>query len=144
MNERLKMARHGDISREVFFYLVFGVLTTVVNIVAFAILTRALSVGTVASNIIAWFLSVLFAYVTNRRWVFGTRGDSVLKEAATFFTGRVGTGVLDTAMMFATVDLLGWNDLVMKVAVNVIVVILNYVISKLFVFRRKSEDGMTR
>ena len=63
----------------------------------------------------------------------------MLKEAATFFTGRVGTGVLDTAMMFATVDLLGWNDLVMKVAVNVIVVILNYVISKLFVFKGDTE-----
>lgn len=138
------MGRHKDISREVLAYLVFGVLTTLVNIVVFAILTRALSVGTVASNIIAWFLSVLFAYVTNRRWVFGTRGDSVLKEAATFFTGRIGTGVLDTAMMFVTVDLFGWNDLVMKVAVNVIVVILNYVISKFLVFRRKSEDGMTR
>lgn len=138
------MGRHEDISREVLAYLVFGVLTTLVNIVAFAILSRALSVGTVASNIIAWFLSVLFAYVTNRRWVFGTRGDSVLKEAATFFTGRVGTGVLDTAMMFATVDLFGWNDIVMKVIVNVIVIILNYVISKFLVFRRKSEDGMTR
>lgn len=140
----MDMGRHKDISREVLAYLVFGVLTTLVNIVVFAILTRALSVGTVASNIIAWFLSVLFAYVTNRRWVFGTRGDSVLKEAATFFTGRIGTGVLDTAMMFVTVDLFGWNDLVMKVAVNVIVVILNYVISKFLVFRRKSEDGMTR
>ena len=138
------MGRHEDISREVLAYLVFGVLTTLVNIVAFAILSRALSVGTVASNIIAWFLSVLFAYVTNRRWVFGTRVDSVLKEAATFFTGRVGTGVLDTAMMFATVDLFGWNDIVMKVIVNVIVIILNYVISKFLVFRRKSEDGMTR
>lgn len=140
----MDMGRHEDISREVLAYLVFGVLTTLVNIVAFAILSRALSVGTVASNIIAWFLSVLFAYVTNRRWVFGTRGDSVLKEAATFFTGRVGTGVLDTAMMFATVDLFGWNDIVMKVIVNVIVIILNYVISKFLVFRRKSEDGMTR
>ena len=138
------MGRHKDISREVLAYLVFGVLTTLVNIVVFAILTRALSVGTVVSNIIAWFLSVLFAYVTNRRWVFGTRGDSVLKEAATFFTGRIGTGVLDTAMMFVTVDLFGWNDIVMKVFVNVIVIILNYVISKFLVFRRKSEDGMTR
>lgn len=129
------MARHGDISREVFFYLVFGVLTTLVNIVAFAILSRALSVGTVASNIIAWFLSVLFAYVTNRKWVFDTRGDSVLREAAVFFSGRIGTGVLDTVVMFVTVDLLVWNDLLMKIISNVIVVILNYIISKFFVFK---------
>ena len=134
------MGRYKDISREVLAYLVFGVLTTVVNIVAFAFLSRVLSVGTVASNIIAWFLSVLFAYVTNRGWVFVTRGDSVLKEAATFFSGRIGTGVLDTAMMFVTVDLLGWDDLVMKIVVNVIVIILNYVISKFFVFRRKNEN----
>ena len=138
------MGRHKDISREVLAYLVFGVLTTVVNIVAFAILSRVLSVGTVASNIIAWFLSVLFSYVTNPKMVFDTRGNSVLREATTFFTGRIGTGVLDTAMMFVTVDLFGWNDIVMKVFVNVIVIILNYVISKFLVFRRKSEDGMTR
>lgn len=129
------MDRNKVVSREVFFYLVFGVLTTLVNIVSFAMLTRLLSAGTVLSNVIAWFLSVLFAYVTNRRWVFQSKDGNVFREAAAFFSGRIGTGVLDTVVMFITVDLLGWNDMVMKVISNVIVVILNYIISKFFVFK---------
>lgn len=134
------MDRNKVVSREVFFYLVFGVLTTLVNIVSFAILTRLLSAGTVLSNVIAWFLSVLFAYVTNRRWVFQSKDGNLFREAAAFFSGRIGTGVLDTVVMFITVDLLGWNDMVMKVISNVIVVILNYIISKFFVFK----DGTVR
>lgn len=134
------MDRNKVVSREVFFYLVFGVLTTLVNIVSFAILTRLLSAGTVLSNVIAWFLSVLFAYVTNRRWVFQSERGDVLREAAAFFSGRLGTGVLDTLVMFVTVDLLGWNDLLMKIISNVIVIILNYIISKLFVFK-SGKDG---
>ena len=129
------MDRNKVVSREVFFYLVFGVLTTLVNIVSFAILTRLLSAGTVLSNVIAWFLSVLFAYVTNRIWVFQSKDGNVFREAAAFFSGRIGTGVLDTVVMFITVDLLGWNDMVMKVISNIIVVILNYIISKFFVFK---------
>ena len=141
MMEEMQMGRHNGISREVFFYLVFGVLTTLVNIVSFAILSRAIGIGTVFSNVIAWFLSVLFAYVTNRRWVFQSKSDDVLKEAAAFFSGRLGTGVLDTLVMFVTVDLLCWNDLVMKVISNVIVIILNYIISKLFVFKSGKPAG---
>lgn len=134
------MDRNKIISREVFFYLMFGMLTTLVNIVSFAILSRAIGIGTVISNVIAWFLSVLFAYVTNRRWVFQSERGDVLREAAAFFSGRLGTGVLDTLVMFVTVDLLGWNDLLMKIISNVIVIILNYIISKLFVFK-SGKDG---
>lgn len=133
------MDRNKVVSREVFFYLVFGVLTTLVNIVSFAILTRLLSAGTVLSNVIAWFLSVLFAYVTNRRWVFQSKDGNVIREAAAFFSGRIGTGVLDTVVMFITVDLLGWNDMVMKIISNIIVVILNYIISKFFVFKNGKD-----
>lgn len=139
MVKRDRMDRHSIISREVFFYLVFGVLTTVVNIISFAILSRMFGIGTVVSNVIAWFLSVLFAYVTNRRWVFLSTGGNVFREMLVFFSGRLCTGVLDTLVMFITVDFLGWNDLMMKIISNIIVIILNYVISKFFVF--KGEDG---
>lgn len=139
MVKRDRMDRHSIISREVFFYLVFGVLTTVVNIISFAILSRMFGIGTVVSNVIAWFLSVLFAYVTNRRWVFLSTGGNVFREMLVFFSGRLCTGVLDTLVMFITVDLLGWNDLMMKIISNIIVIILNYIISKFFVF--KGEDG---
>lgn len=139
MVKRDRMDRHSIISREVFFYLVFGVLTTVVNIISFAILSRMFGIGTVVSNVIAWFLSVLFAYVTNRRWVFLSTGGNVFREMLVFFSGRLCTGVLDTLVMFITVDLLSWNDLMMKIISNIIVIILNYIISKFFVF--KGEDG---
>ena len=139
MVKRDRMDRHSIISREVFFYLVFGVLTTVVNIISFAILSRMFGIGTVVSNVIAWFLSVLFAYVTNRRWVFLSTGGNVFREMLVFFSGRLCTGVLDTLVMFITVDFLGWNDLMMKIISNIIVIILNYIISKFFVF--KGEDG---
>ena len=105
----------------------------------FAILSRMFGIGTVVSNVIAWFLSVLFAYVTNRRWVFLSTGGNVFREMLVFFSGRLCTGVLDTLVMFITVDLLGWNDLMMKILSNIIVIILNYIISKFFVF--KGEDG---
>lgn len=139
MVKRDRMDRHSIISREVFFYLVFGVLTTMVNIISFAILSRMFGIGTVVSNVIAWFLSVLFAYVTNRRWVFLSTGGNVFREMLVFFSGRLCTGVLDTLVMFITVDLLSWNDLMMKIISNIIVIILNYIISKFFVF--KGEDG---
>lgn len=135
----LKFGRHYALSREVLFYLVFGVLTTLVNIISYAILSRVFVVGTVGANVIAWFLAVLFAYLTNRRWVFLSRGRNVVREATAFFSGRLATGVLDTIVMFITVELLGWNDLVMKVISNFIVIILNYVISKFFVFKNGDE-----
>lgn len=129
-------------AREVISYLVFGGLTTLVNIVVYAICTMVLGWAVLASNILAWILSVLFAYVTNRAFVFHSGRKSaagLLGEAAGFFAGRLATGAFDTLFMIVAVDMLHLPNLVMKVASNVVVIILNYVISKLLVFR--SSDG---
>lgn len=133
------MTRWNGIPREIFSYLLFGVLTTLVNIILFAVLSRVLNIGTIISNVVAWFLSVLFAYVTNRRWVFQSKEENAVKEAAAFFSGRIGTGILDTILMFVSVDILAWHDIIMKIFSNVIVVILNYIISKFFVFKHGNE-----
>ena len=93
------------------------------------------------STVIAWVLAVLFAYVTNRKWVFHSKAvtrQEIVREGISFYLCRLGTGVLDWLGMYVMVDVLHWNDLIVKIAVNIIVIILNYVASKLIVFRKKA------
>lgn len=128
--------------KEVILYLVFGGLTTLVNIVCYAVYARGFHMGTLVSNGIAWVLSVLFAYVTNKIFVFESKTDSVreaVRELVSFIACRAGTGVLDMAVMYVTVDMLGWYDVLMKILSNIIVIILNFVFSKLVIFRKKEE-----
>lgn len=128
--------------KEVILYLVFGGLTTLVNIVCYAVCARGFHMGTLVSNGIAWVLSVLFAYVTNKIFVFESKTDGVreaVREFVSFIACRAGTGVLDMAVMYVTVDMLGWYDVLMKILSNIIVIILNFVFSKLVIFRKKEE-----
>ena len=134
--EKMKML--FDKYREAILYLFFGGCTTVVNFVVYWACTRVLPMGTVAASVLAWLLSVLFAYVTNRKWVFESTASgmqAIAAEMAKFFAGRVATGVMDVVIMFVSVDLLGAPDMVMKILSNVLVIILNYFISKLLVFK---------
>ncbi len=121
-------------------YGVFGVLTTLVNIASYWLMAHPLGMGTMVSTVLAWVFSVLFAYVTNRRWVFHSRAtgaEAIVKEIVSFFACRVATGVIDWACMFVFVELLHFNDVIIKVLANIVVIILNYVGSRLFVFRQK-------
>ena len=126
--------------REAIMYLFFGGCTTLVNFVVYWACTRWLSMGTVLASGLAWLLSVLFAYATNRKWVFESTASgakAIAGEMAKFFAGRVATGVMDVVIMFVSVDLLGAPDMVMKILSNVLVIVLNYFISKLLVFKGK-------
>ncbi len=132
MNEKLKALYEKY--KDLIPYVIFGVLTTIVNYVSYWLFAHPLGCGTV--------LSVLFAYVTNRRWVFHSEAKgakAIGKEFAAFLGARLGTGLLDMLIMYLCVDLLGWNDMVMKLASNVIVVILNYILSKFFIFKKKEK-----
>ena len=122
------------LDKELFLYVVFGTLTTLVNLVVYFILEH-LGVNYIISNIIAWFLSVLFAYVTNRIWVFESKSPNILKEMVLFFGGRIFSGAVDTGLMYLFIDVLMISDLISKIVVQVIVIILNYVFSKLIVFK---------
>lgn len=124
-----------DLKKELILYVVFGVLTTVVNIIAYVVFAKFLNVNYIISNIIAWFLSVLFAYITNRIWVFESKSDNILREISLFFGGRLFSGVVDTSLLYLMVDILLIGDFVSKVVTQIIVVVLNYVISKLVVFK---------
>lgn len=134
--------------REVLMYLVFGALTTAVNVGTFMALNQWTSLSTGVTNAIALAAAILFAYVTNRKWVFESRltGIAALKEFGTFIACRLATGVMDEAIVIAGVDWLGGRiglaesglwALGVKVFANVLVIIANYVFSKLLIFRKK-------
>lgn len=121
-------------------YAVFGVLTTVVNVVSYWVCSHLLGMPTVPASVVAWIASVAFAFVTNRRWVFHSEAvgaRAVALEAVSFFASRFATGVVDWAGMWLLVDVLRLPDVPVKILVNIIVIVLNYVASKLIVFRHR-------
>lgn len=121
-------------------YLFFGALTTVVNYLVYLPCYNLLCLSAAVSNVISWAVAVAFAYLTNKPWVFKSNdwsAKTVVPELTKFVTCRIGSGALETAILLVTVDLLAWNGNVMKLLVSVLVVILNYVSSKLLVFRTK-------
>lgn len=118
-------------------YLFFGILTTIVNIAVFYALTQWTNLPYLISNVFAWILSMLFAYITNRQFVFSmdkNNQNNFLKECTYFFSGRLLTGVLDMGLMFVFVTLLSLNNTISKIIVNIIVVVLNFLISKFIIF----------
>ena len=121
-------------------YLSFGGCTTLVNVAVYGLCAHGASLSTTLSTVIAWVASVLFAYFTNRTWVFESRASTapdVLREMGYFFLCRLATGVLDLAIMYVCVDRLGLPDMPVKLLSNVVVIVLNYVASKLFIFAKK-------
>ena len=133
--------------KEIIMYLIFGGLTTLVNIVAYFILARLLNIETVASTIIALIVSILFAYITNKIFVFESKTNNkkdLLREMISFFACRALSGVMDVAIMYVTVDLWHFNDIIMKIISNIIVIIVNYVFSKLIIFKKKKDKNLER
>lgn len=121
-------------------YLFFGGCTTLVNIVCYYIFYQCLHVSNAASTTAAWVVSVAFAYVTNRQFVFEsevTKFKEWVQEALEFFGCRLATGVMDVAIMVAAVDYMHWNSLLWKVISNVLVVVLNYIAGKFLIFKKK-------
>lgn len=127
--------------KEVILYLFFGGCTTLINIVAYWVFRNVLYLDVVPADIAAWVVSVLFAYITNKRWVFESKswkGSTVLREAAEFFAARLFTLGLDVLILYITVDRLHWPDLLMKIIANIVVIIVNYLFSKLLIFSKKA------
>ena len=129
-------------NKEVLLYLFFGALTTLINIVVFFVFTEIIKLDELVANVIAWIIAVLFAYVTNRIWVFNSHCETKLafvKEVLAFYGGRVFTLLVEEGMLFVFIKLLSVNALVVKIIAQVIIIVLNYVISKLLVFRKKKD-----
>ncbi len=126
--------------KEAIRYLFFGVLTVAVNLAIYYICAHLLDFEVMLSTVIAWICSVTFAFITNKIWVFESNNwtqETVFKEIISFYTYRVLTGILDVIIMYVCVDKLSFNDMLIKVVSSIIVIILNYIASKLVVFKKK-------
>ncbi len=130
--------------RDMILYLVFGVVTTAVNVVTYHVCFAVLGVPNIPSVVIAWVLSVAVAYITTKLGVFRSRSfaPAVLwPELGKFVAARGFTGVLDLGIMFVGVDLLGGPGTVLKLGSNVLVVVLNYIFSKWLIFKDRAGEN---
>ncbi|MBR3133511.1 MAG: GtrA family protein [Clostridia bacterium] len=147
--DKIKLKFLADIyrnHREGMRYLIFGALATVVNIIVYVVCAHVFFVNlddtlkVNLSNGTAIVLSILFAYLTNKLWVFETKTENLkdlFREFSSFISCRVVTALLDLGLMQLTVNVFKWNDILMKILVNLIVILLNFVFSKLFIFKKK-------
>lgn len=120
-------------------YLVFGVLTTVVNYAVYLPIYNLLGLSAAVSNVIAWVAAVAFAFLTNKPFVFKSHdwsAKTVIPELTKFVSCRVASGAMETLILLLTVDILGWNGNIWKLFTQVLVVVLNYITSKLVVFKK--------
>ena len=130
-----------DKYRDIILYIVFGLLTTVVNYLVYIPLYNYLHLSAVVSNAIAWLVAVLVAFLTNKPFVFKSYDWSakvVIPEFIKFLGCRIGSGIVETAILLVTVDILHMNGNIWKIITSVLVIIFNYIGSKLFVFRKQS------
>lgn len=130
--------------KEIILYLIFGVLTTLISLVTYYILVSTILNPDKAfelqlANIISWIVSVLFAYITNRRYVFESKNKNKKKEISKFFLSRIMTLIMDMLIMFIGVTVLKGNDKIIKILSQVVVIIANYLLSKLMVFKKKGN-----
>lgn len=126
-------------NQEILNYLIFGVLTTLVNIASFYILDRVLEWPYLWANALSIILSILFAYVTNKRFVFNSKTETlqaVVLEFISFLSFRLLSGAIDMVSMWLLVDIVTVDTLLAKLLTQFIVVVLNYVFSKFFVFKK--------
>ena len=133
---RALIEKHWDIVS----YLFFGVCTTIVNYLVYIPCYNFLGMSASVSNMVAWVVAVAFAYLTNKPFVFKSNdwsASTVVPELTKFVGCRIGSGVAETIVLFLAVDLLGWNGNIWKLVTQVMVTVLNYVASKLVVFRKK-------
>ncbi len=138
--EKLKFLFHKLVNRETILYVVFGVLTTLINLVAFGLLYNALHWELLAANTTAWLLSVIFAFLTNKLYVFDSKSFEkalLFRETVSFFAARLFSLAVDSLGMWLLVDVIAANSWLAKIVMNVIVIVMNYVLSKLIIFKKK-------
>ena len=136
------------LNKETILYLIFGVLTTVINFVVARLCYDRLPISSSAAliftaNTIAWVAAVIFAFITNKLFVFESKSmehSLLIHEIVTFFSARLLSLGIDLLGMYLLVDVAGWDFTISKLIMNVIVIILNYVLSKLFIFNKTGSS----
>lgn len=124
---------------ELFRYAISGFGATTINIVSFGLFRGWLSIPLIPSNVLAWVLAFIFAYITNKLFVFESRDKEtayVIKEFSAFFLTRISTLLLDTILIWCFVDILAINQLISKVLDNIVIIAANYFLAKFYVFRQ--------
>jgi putative flippase GtrA len=124
---------------EIILYLIFGIITTIINLATYFFLARVVLIDEVISNCIAWVVSVTFAFVTNKIYVFKSKTrvrKEVLREMTSFFSFRIISGFLDISVFAFCVKVMFLDDAIVKIAIQIFVTIFNYVASKLIIFRK--------
>lgn len=124
--------------KEVFAYLVFGVLTTIINIISFYIFNNLLNIDYLIANIISWLLSIIFAYITNKNYVFKNHKENNFKTFILFISSRLTTLLLDMLFMILLIEKIQISEINSKIIVQILVVVINYLLSKLIVFKDKN------
>lgn len=131
---------------EIINYLIFGILTTVVTIITYAIFTNTFLSSKSAldiqiANVLSWIIAVTFAYLTNRKYVFKSKaqGSKRIKEIINFFLARISSLLVEMLFMYVTVTVLSYNDFICKIIAQAIVIIFNYVCSKLIIFKKEEN-----
>ncbi len=125
-------------------YIFFGVLSTLVNLLVYFLCREWLSFSVVVSNGCAWFMAVAFAYITNRIYVFHSQAKtsrSLLREITLFYGCRVFSGLVETLLLWLLIERLLFPEVMVKVFTNILVVVLNYIFSKWWIFRSKQEGA---
>ncbi len=124
-------------NKEVILYLIFGVLTTIIDLIVFYIANNILNIHYVISTCLAWIFAVLFAYVTNKIFVFSSqkKSKSIFKEMLYFFSLRLISLLMSIIFMFVMIDIINISSVISKILVNILVVISNYFFSKLYIFK---------
>lgn len=133
------MAKKVDFKyAKIFNYLVIGFFTTVINISIYSILVM-ININYMISNLVAFCISILFAYITNKKWVFNNSNENEIdaKELTKFFLSRVATLIMESTMLYVCINLFMLNQYSIKIITNIIVIVVNYILSKYIVFEKE-------
>ena len=122
--------------KEIINYLIFGGLTTLISIVTYALFAKVFNIDYLISNVLSWIIAVLFAYITNKIFVFESKSKKNIKEITSFFFFRIVSLLIEMIILYIFVDMFHIDDLVTKIIAQVIVIVANYVFSKVFVFKK--------
>lgn len=133
MEEKLR-----GFSMEIILYLFFGVLTIAVNIICYILVSTIFKINVLIANVLAWVAAVIFAFCTNRIWVFKSKKNSVrdfLMQMLAFCSGRFVTLIIEEIILWGGIVTAHWNGMLVKCTAQILVIVLNYIISKLWVFK---------
>ena len=129
-----------NLSKEIVLYIIFGILAFLVSISTFSLFIDILHLNEHVSNVLSWIITVSFAYITNKKWVFesSVQGYSeVVKEVVSFFGGRIITLIIEEIILFIFITVMHLDSHYVKIAAQIVVIIMNYIISKLWVFKKQ-------